>query len=132
MPDVFHNSFLPYILIHVGEITFSMLILFALVSVGRKKTTAFNFCLIGIIFIIVAAMEYTSISKSILNIVEGILLSIDRFIFYASICLIYIFIAEIFPTNIRCAAFGLSSVVARLQKLVAQVGCYLEICPYLL
>ena len=116
MPDVFHNLFLPYILVHIVEIICNIILLFALILFGRKKSMASTFCLIGIIFIIVAPIEYVNIDRSIVTVVESILLFISRFSFYALFCLMYIFTAEMFPTNIRSAAFGSCNIVARIAE----------------
>ena len=116
MPEDFQGSFWLYIFIHIANILCELLLIVAVIFFGRKKTVASNFLIVGIIFIIITPIEFLKIDNDVLKILEICLLSVIRVSFPALVCLIYLFTAEMFPTNIRSAAFCLCSIAGRITE----------------
>ena len=117
MPNLTDYVYLQSIGIYCCELSAIVVVMYVINDIGRKKTTVYFFVTVGLIFFLIALLHYAIDDETTQVLVDGILFLIARTALYGGFYLIYIYTAEMFPTQIRGTAFGICNMAGRIASI---------------
>ena len=119
MPTLIKDVYLEGIAMYSAEIIATLVVAHFINVVGRKKTTIFCFAISGASFFAISAVAVWVEDSEIYEIYVIALSMVARLALSGEFYLIFIYTAELFPTNVRSSVFGICNCVGRISGVVS-------------